>query len=134
MSRVWRNVPHVVRGIIGRLIDREGGYVDDPDDPGGATNMGITFDTLQTWRQAPITKEDVKNLERNEAEQIYFQFYWEPLNLHYIMNNWWFKEFIFDWSVHSYQKNTIRQVQRYLGVNVCRQNHHQLFIITKSLR
>ena len=32
--------------IIDQTIKREGGFVDHPDDPGGATNMGVTLATL----------------------------------------------------------------------------------------
>ena len=31
----------------------EGGYVDDPADPGGATNMGVTLATLREWSDDP---------------------------------------------------------------------------------
>jgi len=55
----------------------EGGYSDHPDDPGGATNMGITIATLRRWR-APtaVSKDDVKNLTRAEAGEIYRASYW----------------------------------------------------------
>ena len=36
-----------VRQIAEGIVAREGGYVNDPDDPGGATNHGITLATLQ---------------------------------------------------------------------------------------
>ncbi|NOD35289.1 MULTISPECIES: glycoside hydrolase family 108 protein [unclassified Ruegeria] len=62
------------------ILSKEGGYVDDPDDPGGATNMGITFDTLKSWRKAPITKKDVKDLSVEEAKQIYRANYWNALS------------------------------------------------------
>lgn len=53
------------------MIDKwEGGYVDHPADPGGATNMGITQATLARWRGQAVTKEDVKNLTRAEQRQI----------------------------------------------------------------
>ena len=60
----------------------EGGYVDNPLDAGGATNRGITIGTLTRWRQskglpAP-TKDDVRNLTREEADEIYRAWYWEP--------------------------------------------------------
>ena len=33
--------------IATEIVAREGGYVNDPDDPGGATNFGVTLATLQ---------------------------------------------------------------------------------------
>jgi peptidoglycan L-alanyl-D-glutamate endopeptidase CwlK len=57
----------------------EGGFSDHPADPGGATNMGITQETLQQWRQQDVTKDDVRALQREEARQIYRARYWEPL-------------------------------------------------------
>ena len=60
----------------------EGGYVNNPLDPGGATNMGITIGTLTAWRQAhgmaAATVDDVRNLTRSEADAIYREWYWEP--------------------------------------------------------
>jgi lysozyme family protein len=57
----------------------EGGYVDDPDDPGGATNLGITLATLARWRGASVTKADVKALTRAEAAAIYRKDYWDAV-------------------------------------------------------
>lgn len=54
----------------------EGGYVDDPMDPGGATNLGITLDVLSQWRRGAVTKDDVRNLGRDEAAAIYRTSYW----------------------------------------------------------
>ena len=36
-----------VRRIAKEIVAREGGYVNDPDDPGGATNFGVTLGTMQ---------------------------------------------------------------------------------------
>ena len=33
--------------LANEIIAREGGYVDDPDDPGGATNFGVTIHTMR---------------------------------------------------------------------------------------
>lgn len=58
----------------------EGGYVNDPDDPGGCTNMGITIGTLQAWRNDPgVNCEDVKALTKLEAQLIYATNYWAPV-------------------------------------------------------
>ena len=58
------------------ILASEGGYVDHPSDPGGATNMGITHRTLAAWRGKPVTKQDVRNLTRVEALEIYKAQYW----------------------------------------------------------
>jgi peptidoglycan L-alanyl-D-glutamate endopeptidase CwlK len=60
------------------IIDKwEGGYVDHPEDPGGATNMGITLATLSRWRGRPAGKAEVKALTRAEAWQIMKTNYYE---------------------------------------------------------
>ena len=65
---------------IRAVLKSEGGYVDDPRDRGGATNMGITFATLRDWRGKPITKADVQNLTEAEAVRIYKAKYWDRIN------------------------------------------------------
>lgn len=52
-----------------RLIGHEGGYVNDPGDPGGETNWGISK------RQYPNV--DIKNLTRDQAKEIYRRDYWQ---------------------------------------------------------
>lgn len=59
------------------VLAREGGYVDHPKDPGGATNLGITIPTLSNFRGKTVTKEDIKNLTRDEAAKIYKKNYWD---------------------------------------------------------
>ena len=57
----------------------EGGYSDDPNDPGGATNMGITHNTLNNaYNQGIVSHNDVAKLTFNEAKEIYREMYWEP--------------------------------------------------------
>jgi hypothetical protein len=62
------------------ILRHEGGYVDHPDDPGGATNLGITHKTLAAWRGEPVTRDDVRNLDHDEACEIYRANYWNALN------------------------------------------------------
>lgn len=59
------------------VLQYEGGYSDHPMDPGGATNLGITFAELLKQRGHPITKDDVKTLTREEAAEIYHDNYWQ---------------------------------------------------------
>jgi lysozyme family protein len=52
-------------------LRQEGGYVDDPADPGGATNMGITLATYREWSDDPnLGGVQVKDLTLKTARAI----------------------------------------------------------------
>lgn len=55
----------------------EGGFVDHPDDPGGATNMGVTQRTYDEWRRRNHRPtRSVRDIEEVEVQQIYYEGYW----------------------------------------------------------
>lgn len=59
----------------------EGGWADNPNDPGGATMKGIALATYTRWRQthgqpAP-TRDALRNITDAEVEQIYREWYWQ---------------------------------------------------------
>lgn len=61
----------------------EGGYVDHPDDPGGATNMGVTQRTYDTWRRKQgLSPRSVRDIEEAEVKRIYFEGYWRAGHCH----------------------------------------------------
>ncbi len=60
------------------VIGAEGGYVNNPNDPGGATNMGITQATYDAWQDAHgAARNDVRWLTVPVAAQIYEERYWK---------------------------------------------------------
>ena len=59
---------------------QEGGFVDNPDDPGGATNLGITLTTLDDWENADLPVSAIRSLQRPLAEQIYHEKYWKVMS------------------------------------------------------
>ena len=61
------------------VLASEGGFVNHPKDPGGATNMGITQSTLAAWRKRPVSVDEVKRLTRAEAVEIYRAQYWTTI-------------------------------------------------------
>jgi lysozyme family protein len=65
--------------IIDQILEREGGFTNDPDDAGGATNWGITAATLGDWRRLGrvATVDEVKALPKAEARLIYQKRYIE---------------------------------------------------------
>ncbi len=71
-----------VREIAQEIVAREGGFVDDPDDPGGATKYGVTLATMQRLgldlnHDGKITARDVSALSRAQAVQIFVSHYFE---------------------------------------------------------
>ena len=71
-----------VRDIASAIVAREGGYVDDPDDPGGATNFGVTIHTMRKLGldldgDGRVTAADVKRLTRKQATDIFITHYFE---------------------------------------------------------
>jgi len=69
-----------VKEIAQDIVAREGGFVNDPEDPGGATNHGVTIHTLRRLgidvnRDSRIDVDDVKALTRAQAVEIYIEHY-----------------------------------------------------------
>ncbi|UJB21594.1 MULTISPECIES: glycoside hydrolase family 108 protein [Lysobacter] len=66
-----------------QLLIFEGGYVDDPYDPGGATNMGITLQTFQAHAQTLLgvapTLANLQALSPEQAAVLYKALYWDAI-------------------------------------------------------
>ncbi|XOV68328.1 MAG: glycoside hydrolase family 108 protein [Fluviicola sp.] len=71
------------RKFLPQILKFEGGFVNDPDDPGGATNKGITWGTFQRHAQTVLgiapTLENLKNITDAQAGKIYELIYWNKL-------------------------------------------------------
>ena len=69
-----------VKQIAGEIVAREGGYVNDPDDPGGATKYGVTIHTLRRLGldltdDGAVNARDVRALTREQAVEIFITYY-----------------------------------------------------------
>ncbi|KAA9009008.1 holin-associated N-acetylmuramidase [Histidinibacterium aquaticum] len=69
-----------IRRMAVEIVDREGGYVNDPDDPGGATKHGVTLGTMRRLGldlsgDGRIDARDVRRLSREEAVGIFLEHY-----------------------------------------------------------
>ena len=59
------------------VLKWEGGYVNNPNDKGGATNKGITQNTYSSWLKSKGQNlKDVRNITDDEVKQIYYNNYW----------------------------------------------------------
>ncbi|WP_424979843.1 holin-associated N-acetylmuramidase [Leisingera sp. S232] len=71
-----------VTQIAEAIVAREGGFVNDPDDPGGATKYGVTIATmrrlgLDLTGDGAVNVQDVQALSRPQAVEIFIRHYFE---------------------------------------------------------
>lgn len=89
-----------------RLMGNEGGYVNDPRDPGGETNWGISK------RSYPFV--DIRNLSRMQAKAIYLRDFWQRGQMDQYDGAIAYQ--VFDIAVNSGIETAIRLLQRAAGV------------------
>lgn len=91
----------------------EGGFSNHPADRGGATNRGITRETLRRWRNAPVSVEDLRKLTVEETRLIYHSWYWNSVRAAELPAG--VDLFIFDMSVNHGQGRAITILQKSVG-------------------
>ena len=88
--------------IIEVVLEHEGGYVNDPDDPGGETNFGIAK------RSHPDV--DIKNLTKEGAKEIYKEVYWDKNKVESLPEELW--HIYFDMCVNQGKSRAVKIIQR----------------------
>ena len=61
------------------ILKHEGGYVDHPADPGGATMKGITLATFSDFKKKAMTKDELRAISDADVENIYKVGYWDAM-------------------------------------------------------
>jgi lysozyme family protein len=101
------------------ILKHEGGYVDHPKDPGGATNRGVTIGTL---KRLGIDKDgdgdsdvvDLKLLTEAEAVRVFKAFYWDAVQADLLPSGLDYA--VADFAVNSGPVRAAQYLQRILGV------------------
>ena len=91
---------------INRLLGSEGGLVNDPTDPGGLTQWGIS--------QRSYPKLDIRALTRDQAIALYRRDFWMPIHADELPDGIGFQ--LLDFSVNSGSGTALRVLQRAVGV------------------
>lgn len=102
------------------ILKWEGGFIDDPDDLGGATNMGVTIGTYEAYCRkkgySKPTVERLKNLTKEEWTEILKTMYWDRWKADEIKSQS-VADILVDW-VWASGAHGIKIPQRLLGVKV----------------
>jgi lysozyme family protein len=106
-----------IREIAAEIVAREGGFVNDPDDPGGATNHGVTIHTMRRLGidltgDGQVTEADVRRLSRDQAIDIFVKHYHAAPRIHLLPEC--LQPQVFDMYVNS-GANAVRILQRLLA-------------------
>jgi lysozyme family protein len=98
------------------LLQSEGGYSDDPKDPGGRTNLGVTQSVWESWVGRTSNEKEMRNLVPVDVEPLYKRKYWDacrcddlPTGLDYV---------VFDFAVNSGVGRSIKTLQSCVDATV----------------
>lgn len=105
-----------VRSIAENIVAREGGFVNDPDDPGGATKHGVTIHTMRALgldldRDGDVDVGDVHRVTPEIATDIFLEHYYTRPRIHLLPEE--VQASVFDMQVNA-GSNAVRILQRLL--------------------
>jgi lysozyme family protein len=100
---------------IPRILKHEGGFVDHPRDPGGATNKGITIATFRRYIKPTATVADLKAMTQEQAVLIYKRHYWDAVSADRLPPGLDYA--VADFAVNSGPFRAAQYLQRILGVS-----------------
>ncbi len=114
------------RLALRKILENEGGYVDDPDDQGGETYMGISrrhhpkwegWERIDQYKKSTRFPEvlDVDAVIRQWVRDFYHDLYWNPIGLSKVASQDAAEELL-DMAVHLGVKRAVIFLQR--GLNV----------------
>ncbi|HRY33402.1 MAG TPA: glycosyl hydrolase 108 family protein [Bacteroidales bacterium] len=107
------------------ILQHEGGFVNDKDDPGGATNYGISLRFLKGTGElkdfdldhdGDIDIEDVRILTPDIARMAYYDYFYHPLKVEMIPSEQLALQ-VFDHAVNAGSRTAVRLLQRILHVD-----------------
>lgn len=100
-----------IMAMIKDVIEKEGGYVNNPADKGGPTNWGITLSTLEAWRDDnDLYSEDIRLLTKSEALEIYEDIYYLKPGINRLDDR--LQPIVFDMAVNHGPSKAIKLLQK----------------------
>ncbi|MEO9537261.1 MAG: glycoside hydrolase family 108 protein [Parasphingorhabdus sp.] len=99
---------------IPKILEHEGGYVNHPSDPGGATNKGITLATFRRYIKPNGTVADLKALTTAQAVAVYKRQYWDAVSADLLPSGVDYA--VADFAVNSGPSRAAKYLQAVVGV------------------
>lgn len=98
---------------LAKTLAYEGGYVNNPVDPGGPTNKGITLKTYSAFLGRDATIDELKKLPQEHLLSIYGSRYWDACNCDDLPDG--LDLCVFDFAVHSGVTKAAKTLQALAG-------------------
>lgn len=95
------------------ILKHEGGFVNHPEDPGGATNMGVTQRVYESWVGHNVSIDEMRNLTTNDVLPIYKANYWDKVHGDVLPKG--LDLCVFDFAVNSGTGRAATYLQRLVG-------------------
>ena len=100
------------------VLRHEGGFVNHKDDPGGATNKGVTIGTLKRLGidvdgDGDSDIVDLRNLRQSDVERVYKLFYWDAVKADQLPSGVDYA--VFDFGVNSGPARAAKHLQKVVG-------------------
>lgn len=101
---------------LAAVLEYEGGYVNNPKDPGGPTNLGITLGNFRRFIKPTGTISDLKALTREQAGVVYRRQYWDKVMASDLPGG--IDHCVMDFAVNSGDDRAERMAQRISGAPI----------------
>ena len=98
------------------VLKNEGGYVNNPKDPGGRTNLGVTQKVWEMYVGHPVTEDDMRTLGPADVAPLYKSEYWNKIRGDDLPEGVDYA--VFDMAVNSGINRAIKILQKAVGVTV----------------
>ena len=103
--------------IIPFILKWEGGFANDPDDRGGATNKGVTIATFRQVYGKQKTVADLKNITTDQWNYIFKKLFWDKCKCDGILDQS-VANIIVDYAWGSGSARAVKDVQAIVGTAV----------------
>ena len=98
---------------LARILKHEGGYVNDPLDSGGRTNLGVTQRVWEEFVGHPVTEADMKALTPEKIAPMYKLKYWNPSYCEVLPKG--LDYVVFDFAVNAGTGRSVKTLQQAIG-------------------